>query len=141
MLRKSVIVDTNALLIPGEFGVDIFHELERLGYSHIIVPKAVLNELEVLMQKSGLKGKEKIAAKVGYSLVLKYASGGGRYNVTIEGEEEEDKGKEADELVAKLAAKLEAAVFTLDEDLKRELTHAGVQTVYLRGKSRLEVSE
>ena len=140
MLRKSVIVDTNALLIPGEFGVDIFHELERLGYSHIIVPKAVLNELEVLMQKSGLKGKEKIAAKVGYSLVLKYASGGGRYNVTIEGEEE-DKGKEADELVAKLAAKLEAAVFTLDEDLKRELTHAGIPTVYLRGKSRLEVSE
>jgi rRNA-processing protein FCF1 len=133
-----VIVDTNALLIPGEFGVDIFHELERLGYSHIIVPKAVLNELEVLMQKSGLKGKEKIAAKVGYSLVLKYASGGGRYNVTIEGEED-DEG--TDKLIAKLAAKLEAAVFTLDEDLKRELTHAGIQTVYLRGKSRLEVSE
>ena len=135
-----MIVDTNALLIPGEFGVDIFHELERLGYSHILVPKAVLNELEVLMQKSGLKGKEKIAAKVGYSLVLKYASGGGRYNVTIE-DEEEDKGKEADELVAKLAMKQKAAVFTLDEDLKRELTHVGIQTVYLRGKSRLEVSE
>ncbi|MCK4735076.1 MAG: hypothetical protein KAT65_21670, partial [Methanophagales archaeon] len=28
VLRKNVIVDTNALLIPREFGVDIFHELE-----------------------------------------------------------------------------------------------------------------
>ncbi|MFV9678126.1 MAG: hypothetical protein ACNYVW_10830, partial [Methanosarcinales archaeon] len=72
VIRKNVIVDTNALFIPREFGVDIFHELERLGYSHIIVPKAVLNELERLMQKPGLKGKAKLAAKIGYSLVLKY---------------------------------------------------------------------
>ncbi|HUV79730.1 MAG TPA: PIN domain-containing protein, partial [Candidatus Bathyarchaeia archaeon] len=69
MIRKEVIVDTNALLIPGEFGVDIFEELARLGYVHIIVPKMVLTELDRLRQRSGLKGKEKIAANVGYSLI------------------------------------------------------------------------
>jgi len=135
-----VIVDTNALFIPREFGVDIFHELERLGYSHIIVPKAVLNELERLMQKPGLKGKAKLAAKIGYSLVLKYASGrGGRYNVSIVGGKDEN--RDTDKLIAELATKLDAAVFTIDDDLKQELTHAGVQTVYLRGRNRLEVSE
>ena len=140
MIRKNVIVDTNALLIPREFGVDIFHELERLGYSHIIVPKAVLNELERLMQKPGLKGKAKLAAKIGYSLVLKYASGrGGRYNVSIVGGKDEN--RDTDKLIAELATKLGAAVFTIDDDLKQELTHAGVQTVYLRGRNRLEVSE
>lgn len=140
VLRKNVIVDTNALFIPREFGVDIFHELERLGYSHIIVPKAVLNELERLMQKPGLKGKAKLAAKIGYSLVLKYASGrGGRYNVSIVGGRDEN--RDTDKLIAELATKLDAAVFTIDDDLKQELTHAGVQTVYLRGRNRLEVSE
>ncbi len=140
MIRKNVIVDTNALFIPREFGVDIFHELERLGYSHIIVPKAVLNELERLMQKPGLKGKAKLAAKIGYSLVLKYASGrGGRYNVSIVGGRDEN--RDTDKLIAELATKLDAAVFTIDDDLKQELTHAGVQTVYLRGRNRLEVSE
>jgi len=140
VLRKNVIVDTNALLIPREFGVDIFHELERLGYSHIIVPKAVLNELERLMQKQGLKGKEKLAAKIGHSLVLKYASGGsGRCNVSIVGGKDEN--RDTDKLIAELAAKLDAAVFTIDDDLKQELTHAGIQTVYLRGRNRLEVSE
>ncbi len=140
VLRKNVIVDTNALLIPREFGVDIFHELERLGYSHIIVPKAVLNELERLMQKQGLKGKEKLAAKIGYSLVLKYASGGsGRCNVAIMGGKDET--RDTDRLIAELAAKLDAAVFTIDDALKQELTHAGIQTVYLRGRNRLEVSE
>lgn len=135
-----MIVDTNALFIPREFGVDIFHELERLGYSHIIVPKAVLNELERLMQKPGLKGKAKLAAKIGYSLVLKYASGrGGRYNVSIVGGRDEN--RDTDKLIAELATKLDAAVFTIDDDLKQELTHAGVQTVYLRGRNRLEVSE
>lgn len=135
-----MIVDTNALLIPHKYGVDIFQELERLGYSHIIVPKAVLTELEVLRQRHDLKGRDKVAAKVGYSLVLKYASGGGRCKVTIE-EQGEGENVAADELIAELATKRNTAVFTMDEDLKRELTHAGIPIVYLRGRGRLEVRE
>ncbi len=138
VLKKSVIVDTNALLIPGQFGVDIFQELERLGYSHIIVLKSVLSELQVLMRRHDLKGKDRIAAKVGHSLVLKYASRTGRYNVTIE---DADEDQETDELIAMQAAKRDAAVFTMDDDLKRELMRAGIPTVHLRGGSRLEVRE
>ncbi|NQE06318.1 Ribonuclease VapC9 [ANME-1 cluster archaeon GoMg1] len=142
MLRKKVIVDTNALLIPGEFGVDIFEELERLGYEHIIVPDAVLSELDRLRRRPNLKGKEKRAAKIGCSLVLKHVQeehDGCR--VTINKEEEEESGgrkRDVDELIVKMALKLKAAVLTSDEQLRRKLSKAGIATVYLRGKSRLE---
>ncbi len=143
MLRKKVIVDTNALLIPGEFGVDIFDELERLGYEHIIVPEAVLSELDRLRRRPDLKGKEKRAANIGYSLVLKYVHeehDGCMVTINKEEDEEESEGRkrDVDELIVKLALKLKAAVLTSDEPLRRKLSKAGIATVYLRGKSRLE---
>ncbi len=148
MIRKEVIVDTNALLIPGEFGVDIFEELERLGYVHIIVPKMVLAELDRLRQRPGLKGKEKIAANVGYSLIRKYTDTSEQERmstgctISIEegaGEEEVEKGEgDTDEMIAALALKRKAAVLTNDEELRTKLSQAGIATVYLRGKNRLE---
>ena len=59
--RRKVVVDTNAFFIPEVFGVDIFSELERLGYTEILVPAEVLSELERLRRKRGLKGREKRA--------------------------------------------------------------------------------
>ncbi len=139
MLRKKVIVDTNALLIPGEFGVDIFEELERLGYEHIIVPEAVLSELDRLRRRPDLKGKEKRAANVGYSLVLKYVhEEHDGCMVTINKEESWGRERDVDELIVKMALKHKAAVLTSDEPLRRKLSKAGITTVYLRGKSRLE---
>lgn len=146
MLGKSVIVDTNALLIPGEFGVDIFEELERLGYVQIIVPRVVLNELERLRQRPSLKGKERIAADVGYSLIQKYAhiSEQGRRSLrcTVSIEEIEEEGEEeTDEMIVALAVKRKAAVLTNDEELRMKLSQAGIVTVYLRGRNRLEEGE
>ncbi|MHC1611270.1 MAG: type II toxin-antitoxin system VapC family toxin [Candidatus Methanospirareceae archaeon] len=152
-MRKEVIVDTNALLIPGEFGVDIFEELARLGYLHIIVPKKVLTELDRLRQGQGLKGREKIAANVGYSLIRKYTDASEEERVPIRrkisisveegaGEEEEEKGeKETDEMIVALALRRKAAVLTSDEELRTKLSRAGIVTVYLRGRNRLEESE
>lgn len=135
-------MDTNALFIPGGFGIDIFEELERLGYRHIIVLKAVMNELDRLRRE--LKGKEKRAANIGYSLLLRYLHAPeqeqmqGRCKVTIN---DADVGEmNTDELIVEVAVKKNAAVLTIDEPLKRKLTKAGIVTVYLRGKSRLEES-
>lgn len=150
MIRKEVIVDSNALLIPGEFGVDIFEELARLGYVHIIVPKMVLTELDRLRQRPGLKGKKKIAANVGCSLIRKYTDTSEQERmstgctISIEegaGEEEGEKekgGEDTDEMIAALALKRKAAVLTNDEELRTKLSRAGIATVYLRGKNRLE---
>jgi len=67
-------VDTNAFFIPEVFGVDIFSELERLGYTEILVPAEVLSELERLRRKRGLKGREKRALNVALALIQKYAA-------------------------------------------------------------------
>jgi len=148
VIRKEVIVDTNALLIPGEFGVDIFEELARLGYVHILVPKKVLTELDRLRQRPGLKGKEKIAANVGYSLIRKYIDTSGQERrsagcmVSISIEEVEVEGmKDTDAMIAALALKRKAAVLTNDEELRTKLSHAGIATVYLRGGNRLVEGE
>ncbi|HDN68185.1 MAG TPA: hypothetical protein ENG23_01170 [Methanomicrobia archaeon] len=166
MPKKEVIVDTNALLLPGEFGIDIFEELARLGYERAVVPRAVLNELDRLRQHPRLKGSERRAASLGFSLVLEYvrasassassastgsSSGGRGCTVTIkeinENEEEEEERErererervsETDALILELALKRRAAVLTNDAELRRELSEAGVATVYLRGRSRLE---
>jgi len=143
-------VDTNALLIPGEFGVDIFDELERLGYLHIIVPRVVLNELDTLRKSQGLKGRDKIAANVGYSLIQRYTHAAvprdermpirSRVSIEeVEGEKEKEKEEEdTDEIITALALKRKAAVLTNDEKLRTKLSQAGIATVYLRGGNRLE---
>ncbi len=45
-----------------------------------------------------------------------------------------------DEMIAALALKRKAAVLTNDEELRTKLSQAGIATVYLRGRNRLEES-
>lgn len=58
----KVILDTNALMVPEQFGVDIFGELLRLGYAHWIVPASVLGELRSLARNAD-KGRDKTDRK------------------------------------------------------------------------------
>ncbi|MGD9911436.1 PIN domain-containing protein, partial [Methanothrix sp.] len=64
----KVLLDTNALMMPEQFGVDIFSELERLGYFDYIVPTAVVRELRAIA-KLAEKGRDKRAANVALSLL------------------------------------------------------------------------
>ena len=63
----KVVLDTNALMVPEQFGVDIFSELLRLGYAEWLVPASVLGELRSLATRAD-KGKDKIAARVALGL-------------------------------------------------------------------------
>ncbi|WP_292487796.1 DNA-binding protein [Methanohalobium sp.] len=118
----KVIIDTNALMIPVQFNVDIFQELKRLGYNKFLVPKAVLNELETLMKKS--KGSDKAAAKVARSL-------GNKCEII-------NQTGIADEVIIKLANELDSAVLTNDIELKKRLMNKKIPVIYLRQKNRLE---
>ena len=122
----KVILDTNALMIPEQFGVDIFSELQRLGYVECIVPSQVLAELETLKIK-GNKGLDKIAARVGLSLA-------GRCKII------DDVSGNADQAVEQLAVRENAAVFTNDKALKKRLFTKDVPVVYLRQGRYLEVT-
>ncbi|MBI4149966.1 DNA-binding protein [Candidatus Woesearchaeota archaeon] len=66
---KKVVLDTNFLLIPGQFKVDIFSELDRVcqfAYT-LYVLDMTRNELENIIQKQ--RGKQKEAAKLALALV------------------------------------------------------------------------
>jgi len=119
-LRMKIILDSNMLMVPGQFNVDIFEELGRLGYTEFIVPKTVLKELNML--KSRYKGKKKASVDVAISLAERC-------------EILEEEGF-ADDVISKLASK-EVAVATNDKRLIKELRGRGVRVVRLRQKKLL----
>ena len=118
----KVIIDTNGLMIPVQFGVDIFEELKRLGFNEFYVPEAVVFEIEKLIKRE--KGSNRTAAKVSRSMMkrCRLIAGTGP----------------ADDVILRLAIEMEAAVLTNDIGLKRRLGENGVQTVSLRQKNKLD---
>lgn len=68
---KKIILDTNFLLIPIQFKVDIFTEIDRIcmfNYKLYIVDKTI-DELNKIIETQ--KGKHKLAAKVALQLLKK----------------------------------------------------------------------
>jgi uncharacterized protein len=123
----KAILDTNALMVPEQFGVDIFSELRRMGYVQWIVPLSVLGELRYLAVKSD-KGRDKIAARVALGLAEQCKA------VGID-------NFDADQAIEKLAISEGAAVFTNDKALKKRLFSKGITVIYLRQRRYLEATK
>ena len=130
-------MDTNALLIPGTFGIDIYEELEDMGYLEIIIPESVMEELNALRNSESEKGRTKRAAQIGYQLVLQHLQlANGRSRVVIE-RKGRGSDRDTDSEIISLAKMRDAAVLTNDAELRRKLRREGIPTVFLRGKNRL----
>lgn len=117
---QQVIVDTNFLLIPGQYQVDFISEIERLmsvPYD-LCVLKGSLDEIEKLLKI--MRGAEKRAAKLGFTI--------GRSLTLIEHE----KGHVDDILVSMP----DVIVCTRDKDLKKRLKDSGKKVITL-SKSHL----
>ncbi|MDK2868958.1 MAG: uncharacterized protein PWP39_193 [Pyrococcus sp.] len=127
-----VIPDTNFLFIPGQFGVDIISELERIldvNYK-IVIPNVVLEELKTILKEGKLRGKDLIAAR----MALKLAE---RFPTVYIGE---FMSKTTDELIYEFAISNDnVIVCTNDKQLRKRLREAGVPVVFLRQKKRLEL--
>ena len=130
-------MDTNALLIPGMFGIDIYEELEDMGYLEIIIPESVMKELNALRNSENEKGRTKRAAQIGYQLVLRHLQlANGRSRVVIE-RKGGDTDRDTDSEIIRMAKMQDAAVLTSDAELRRRLHQEGIPTVFLRGRNRL----
>ena len=123
----KAILDTNALMVPEQFGVEIFAELQRLGYVEWLVPASVLAELRTLAVKAN-RGADKVAARVGLGLAERCRTAG-------------DAGADADSAVENLALAEGAAVFTNDRALKKRLFSKGITVIYLRQRRYLEATK
>jgi uncharacterized protein len=128
-LRAKVLLDTNFLLVPIRFGVDILAEAERVlnQLVELTVSTGVLGELEALKEGAGPRFKKDL----GFALSL--AS-----KCTIVEYEPLD-GETVDDSLVKLAIIGGYVVATTDSELRRRLRSSGVKVLYLRQRRYLEL--
>jgi hypothetical protein len=124
----TVILDTNALMMPVELDVRIFDELDRLvgADADLVTTRSVVAELEKLSESGN--GVEATAASVGRDLVS-------RCRIVETGE------SYADDAVVELAEAEGDYVLTNDRPLRDRLLERGVRVIGLRGRNTLEITE
>jgi len=121
---RTVIVDTNALMMPSQKGIDLENEVTRLvGKCEITVPSIVVEEINNLAHR---KGKIRNAARVAQNLMKRFrivkTSGAG------------------DQGILEYARKIQGIVVTNDKELKKELKDIQIPVIYLRGNNHLELN-
>ena len=124
---KKIIIDTNFLMIPWQFGVDIFSEFDRIctfNYGLFIFEQSI-NELKNTV-KNTKKGRDKKAAQFALKLIkLK--------NISLIKSE----NKDVDSLILESTDK-DTVVATQDILLKKNLLKKLVSVVILRQKKYLQ---
>ncbi len=120
----KVIIDTNAFMVPVQFGLDIFRELGRLGFKDFYC-SFISDQGTEWYKKSWPGVRIKMSANVGLGLARQCRE------IITEGN--------ADDAIVELAVKEKAAVFTNDAELKKRLCSKDITVVYLRGKDHLEI--
>ena len=136
----KVILDSNFLMIPFQFNLDVFQEIEYLLQKKVdfIVPSAVKSELTGISARGGEGAAEA-------SLALQLASRCRVVEVTL------DENETVDDAIIKSSQKLGAVVATTDIELKKRLrnpTASGtlegarlhpVPVIVMRDKSKSEI--
>ncbi|MEM5793574.1 MAG: DNA-binding protein [Candidatus Aenigmatarchaeota archaeon] len=122
---KRLILDTNFLMIPHVFGVDIFEEISKLvdERHELVVFSSTIKELENIIKRGG---KEGISAKIALELIKRK----GVKIIQNRGSTDEDIIEGADN---------NTIVATNDRDLIKRLKDKNIKVIYLRGKNRLEM--
>lgn len=126
---KHIIIDTNFLLIPAQFKVDIFSEIDRIieePYELCIVDKTI-DELEKL--RTTESGRDKRAAGLALQLIK---AKGIRHLKT-------EKNLNTDKLIVELAKSPDFVVATQDMALKRVLKKNNTKIIILRQKKYLKL--
>lgn len=126
---KIIVLDTNFLMIPYKYHIDIFSEIERLvpETHRIATLSSVVKELEGICNKS--KGLDRIASRIALQLIKK------------EGIEviEYDGGVDAS-IINFALNKKDIITCTNDRELRRKLRENKIPIIFMRDKSRLDVS-
>ncbi len=125
---RKVILDANFLLVPFQFKVDIFSEIEALigGFEPIVLSTTV-DELKRLSAVKSEKTRRNFSAAL--ELVKKCRI------VDVELRP----GESYDDIILRVANEGKYIVATNDSRLRRRLRDKGITTVFLRQKSHLEV--
>jgi uncharacterized protein len=124
--RVTVLLDTNALMMPSQFRIDLFEELrDLLGSYEPVVLTEVVNEL---VRLTGGHGKDAAAARFGLEMSRK---------CTIV-ESGSDEGT-VDERISNYARRHGAMVLTNDRVLRNQLLTDRIPVISLKNQKKLGV--
>jgi rRNA-processing protein FCF1 len=123
--KPTVLFDTNFLLIPIRFGVDIFAESERVLNQKPVfaVIKSVVDEINVLKKE----------AKPSFYRELKFAEKLLEHCIVIQ--DERRAGERVDDSIIRVSSVHGFLVGTTDTELRKRLHDKGVKVLFLRQKS------
>lgn len=124
----SVILDANFLMAPGELGVDIFEEMERVldAEYELLATEPVKREVQKLSKG---RGEDSKAARIALELME-------RNGVEIV----ETNRRDGDASVIELARKVEEPVVaTNDKNLRKQFRSRSVPTLFIRSKDHVEM--
>jgi hypothetical protein len=139
MKIKKIILDTNFLMAPFQFKIDIFAELKRLMYEpfKVYILKETIEELGYIIEKQRAKNKEfaKLAkqyVKIMNIEIIDITKQKDLYITNI------SKSNRVDDILVGMA---EAGyiIATADAELKKRLKEKGNKSIILRSKSHLEI--
>jgi len=120
-----VILDSNFLITPAEYHIDILQEIPRiLGRSvRPVVPSEVYKEIERISLRSGRRDS------LALTLIKKCK--------VLDMKKSED--EKVDDAIVRLAQEWKSPVATNDQVLRRRLRSLGIPVLSMRGKKRLEL--
>ncbi|MFH1439403.1 MAG: PIN domain-containing protein [Candidatus Woesearchaeota archaeon] len=142
-IYKKILLDTNFLMIPGNFGVDIFEEINRIcnfNYKLYLLDKSI-NELKKLPDKAKKqRTKTKIAVNIALKLVESLVKDGKLNIIPTKTDIKLTKfrGMYVDDIIKDITAKdkdNEYIIATTDIELRKHLK----RVVILRQKKYLEL--
>lgn len=129
-LPIQVILDTNFLTVPVQFGVDIFSEAGRVlerGVEFIIL-ESVVNEINAKLERAGKT--ESRMFKVALDLVER---------CKIVEVDHSMKESMVDDQLLEYAASVGGVLATNDRELRDRASERGIPILMLRGKKHLEL--
>jgi len=120
---KKTVMDTNFLLLPYQYGVDVFGQLKELvPDGEIIVGSCILNELKRLAKN---KGKTGSAARLALKILRLQ-----KVNVV-------ETGLPADRWIFSYARSYRASVCTNDRGLRQRIKRLRLKCIVLKRRKRL----
>jgi len=122
----KILMDTNFILACVKQKIDIINSVDFLNEKvDWVVPREVLNELESLKDRKGIKFSDRNSAKVGLEIIA-----------LLEPEIIEIKNPNVDKGIADYFSGKDILLATLDKELKKKVNN---KKLVIRGKKKFEV--
>ncbi len=125
--RRLVILDTNILIYSASKPFNLESEMRQIGFTQIVVPSFVLDELQCIGRGADKRGRFA-------RLAIRIAQGFIRLDAHVE-------GSDVDEKILRLAKEKRCAVATADSALRRRLISDGIRVLLLKDRRIIDATE